>query len=74
MLAPLLAGDVIGGLVSALVGMAAGDLADAGGARIITLRRPHHPFAVLAAEGRDQQLPGCGFGGMRFPLMARCVS
>src|SRR5262245_7653800 len=58
MLAQLPGSDVVGGPVRPPVDLPAHDLVGAGRARIIALRRPDHPFAVLTAENGDDQLAG----------------
>ena len=52
----LVGADVVGGVLRPLVDLPADDLVGARRARVVALRRPHHPFAVGAVEQRDDQL------------------
>ena len=51
-------GDVFGGVLRAAVDLPADQRGTGGRRGEVALRRPHHPFAVRAAEDRDQQLAG----------------
>ena len=55
MLAELFGGDVIGGVLRALL-ICEPTILSAPASRRIALRRPHRPFAVRAAEQGDEQL------------------
>ena len=56
MLAQLVGADVVGRVLGSLVDLPADDLVGAWRARVVALRRPHHPLAVAAVEQGDDQL------------------